>query len=127
MTRWNIPISLPITLESVLQALGERDWVKIANNTWFLRREDGEASVKLLLSDIIRLHRDGSYTLYANGLDMHATYRKLSELAPVEVFMQHGSLMYRPFGDPAGRPREFYDGIRVDRRGLPMEEAVLAA
>ena len=122
MTIRSIPFGVPITLESALQTLGDRDWVKIAHNTWFIKRQSGEVSVKLHLNEIIRIHPDGTYTLWARGFDTDATCRHLSDLAPVKVLPQQNAIMFRPIADLEGLHREFYDGIRIDRRGFPVLE-----
>lgn len=92
--------------------LGSHTQRRIKGNTWLVRKGD-DIALRFHSTDIITIHRDGTYTLDCAWNRSTTTKSRLCEFSPARVY-QKARVWY--IGDGI----EYYDGIRVDRAGKPI-------
>lgn len=85
---------------------------KLANNTYLLRG-DGVFTIRLHATDIVTIHKNGTYTLNSGGWITLTTKSRLNEHAPVSI-SQRGGVWYMADGSL------FYDGMTVGADGLDI-------
>lgn len=101
--------------------VGNREARTIGHNTTVHEITYGdvrEFSVRLHGNEIIRIHRDGTYTLKDGGWQTVTTKQRLNALGPVPVWQTKFQWYV---GGPNPEGTEFYSGIRVDRYGRVVE------
>jgi hypothetical protein len=88
----------------------------IANNTRiFARGED--FAVRLHDTDVVTIHRDGTYTLDSGGWLTVTTKERINRYSPAAVYSEKGVWVVYGSG---GRRFVFEDGMRVDADGDPI-------
>lgn len=98
--------------------LGKRDSKKLANNTYLHRvlfHESGRETlaVRLHNTDVVLIHKDGSYTLNSGGWRTVTTKDRINTYSPASVY-QSNNIWYVGNGDI------FTDGMKVDGDGKPL-------
>lgn len=63
---------------------------KLAGHTYLVRIDDDTYAVRLYSTDIVRIHRDGTYELNSGGYMTDTTKRRINEFAPVHVYARGG-------------------------------------
>ena len=91
---------------------------KLGNNTWLVRRGN-DFAIKLHYTDVVTIHQDGTYTLQTGGWHTVTTKARINEYAPCRVWQ-------KDFEWFVGDKHEFFDGMRVDATGQPVETTVAA-
>jgi len=95
-----------------------RGRVKVGNNTYLERTSLFSFTIVFHKTPIIEVLNDGSYVLRVGGHRTRSTKERLNSFSPAKVVQDKGKWFVIPFG----RERvSFYDGIRVDGAGIPIE------
>ncbi len=94
-------------------------------NTSLERRGLDAVAVRLYGTDVVTIHRDGTYTLRTGGYHTVTTKQRLNAYGPCRVYERRGVWYCRPNGTPQGQPSHweefpFVDGMRVDATGRPL-------
>ena len=82
-----------------------RETKKVGNNTYLIRIDPETIGVKLHNTIVVKIHKNGTYTLNSGGWRTVTTKSRINEFCPVKVVQKK----YEWFvGDEL-----FYDGIKV--------------
>lgn len=88
---------------------------KLGNNTYLRRLPNDDLAVTLHETDIIILHRDGTFTLDSGGWHTVTTKQRMNALTPARIWQEKGVWYMWPDKIP------FFDCIVVDANGKPVE------
>lgn len=103
-----------MTYGEALEALCDRLSVKVDHNT-HLRVIDGSTlAVRLYSTDVVLIHKNGTYTLNAGGYETVTTKDRINKYSPARVYAEKRVWWV---GRDAKRRVEFRDGIKVNARG----------
>lgn len=72
---------------------------------------------------VVRAHQDGTFTLNTGGWRTSTTKARINDFSPARVYQKKGVwyLRYALAEGDSGTSVRFYDGIRVDTHGVPVE------
>lgn len=104
-----------LTYEEAVATLKNRESKKLENNTYLHRIDADTLAVRLHATDVVLIHRDGSYTLNSGDWRTVTTKDRINGYSPASVYQTRfiwflGSV-------------EFVDGMRVDSSGAVISEA----
>jgi hypothetical protein len=98
---------------------------KLDHNTYLVRVDDDTFAVVLYSTQIILIHRDGTYTLNHGNWPTVTTKDRINRFSPARVAQEKKCwvLWWRngEDGSDNGELVEFYSGIKVDGKGRPVE------
>jgi len=86
--------------------------------THFERGTGGNFCLCYQGSRLVTYHPDNTFTLSTNGYKTKTTKSRLNEYGPAKVFAKKGIW----FIETPDGPVEFFDGIRVDAFGEPVDD-----
>lgn len=86
-------------------------------STHFTRGSDGDLHLVYHGTILVTYHQDNTFSLFAGGYRTKTTKNRLCEFGPVTVFQKDGEW----FLDSPEGPESFFDGIRVDSFGEPID------
>lgn len=96
------------------------DEKKIAHNTVLYEIDNDTFGIKYHKTTMIKIHRDGSYTLDTDGHAYYSSTRLRFKFTPAQVYQRKGEVRITS----NGREVDYEDGMRVDSFGdLILEEA----
>ncbi len=91
---------------------------KIDHNTFLIRLDADTYGVRLYATVILRIHRDGTYTLNAGGYRTVTTKDRINNFGPRCVASVKGEWVVWSRGDGSkDKTAPFVDGMRVDDTG----------
>lgn len=99
-----------------LMARGRNGMKKLGNNTYLEEIVPGTFGVRLHGTYVVRIHRDGTYTLNSGGWRTVTTKQRINEYSPAKLFQEK----HVWYVSADGRDVEFHDGFRVDANGQPI-------
>lgn len=107
-----------LTYAQVNEKLGKRDSRKVANNTYYQRRENGDIAMRLHETDIVTFHGDNTATFNSGGWRTVTTKERMSGVVNVSQRDRVWTI--------AGV--QFFDGITIDlNTGEPVNARDLSA
>lgn len=98
---------------------------RLAGNTILHQIDDDTYAVRLYNTDVVTIHRDGTWGLATGGYNTPTTKERIKRFSPARVF-SHDWTVYVQSGsgwDKSER-HELVDGIRVDENGNVVGVAV---
>jgi len=123
-----------MTYEKAAAELGIHDMKRIGNNTWLRRKDENTFAVRLHATDVVLIHRDGTYTLNTGGHGDFAGYRtvttkeRINGYSPARVYAIKGTWFLDGEMREVGKEGRmeiarvpFHDGIRVDAKGMVIK------
>lgn len=93
--------------------------LQVANRTKLRRLDEDTFAIKYWRTDVVLVHRNGTYTLNTDGHRTPTTLRRIVEFSPLHT-LRFESIKWRGnlyFYNGVGDTRLFHDGIRVDSEG----------
>lgn len=91
---------------------------RIAGNTILHRIDDDMYAIRLYNTDVVRIHRDGTWSLYTSSYTTVTTKERIGRYTPARVFQRDRKWYVQSgWGWEAENRHAFFDGIRVDERG----------
>jgi hypothetical protein len=91
---------------------------KLGNNTYLVER-DGDYAVRLHDTDVVTIHKDGTYTLDTGGWQTVTTKDRINAFSPARVWSDRG-VWYLGGNE---KKWAFEDGVRVDGEGKVVSGA----
>jgi hypothetical protein len=91
----------------------------LGNNTKLVKVDDDTFAVKLHHTNVVLIHRDGTYTLNSGGWRTVTTKDRINGYSPARVW-QKAHVWYVNGGD------RFFDGIRVNSAGTVLNPQLAA-
>lgn len=85
---------------------------KIANNTYLIRREDGDFAIRLHNTQVVIYHADGTVTLDSGGFQSPTTKDRMNTYSPFRVDSVKGTWTVSPKDNWTNVIR-YFDGIRI--------------
>lgn len=107
-----------MTYEDANRLLGTKDMKRVYNNTWLRRKDEDTVAVQLYSTDVVLIHRDGTYTLNSGGHRTVTTKTRINDYGPRCVCQRKSTWLVGP---DAGNLVEFRDGIRVNSEKKVIE------
>lgn len=99
----------------------------LENNTRLFRRGD-DFAIRLHSTDVVTIHRDGTYTLNSGGWQTVTTKARINAYSPACVGSVRGVWHLFDYSAIRGEPTAlFHDGIRVDGDGRPLAKTDAAS
>ena len=89
--------------------------------TCLVRGENGDIHLQYHQTRVVTFHDDNTFTLNSGGYLTSTTKRRINEYGPCHVYQRKGEWFIRTGKE---EDLEFYDGIRVDSFGDPVEESI---
>ncbi len=83
---------------------------KVANNTYLYQKNDDTLAVKLYATDVVLIHKDGTYTLNSGHYQTLTTKTRINDFSPANIY-QKKYVWY------VGDNIKFKDGIKIDQTG----------
>jgi hypothetical protein len=96
--------------------LGNRDSLRLGNNTYLVSRfspeeNDKHIAIRLHNTDIVKFYSNGRITLHTGGYQTVTTKERINQFIAGRVFQKNWNWFYdRPL---AGYPRQFVEGMDV--------------
>jgi len=84
----------------------------LENNTRLVLLDDGDYGIRLHNTIVVTIHVDGTYTLDSGNWKTVTTKDRINGYSPARLYQEKGDWY---IGD-----RDFFDGIRVDADGKPL-------
>lgn len=100
-----------MTFFEAQKIIKNRQTKKIKNNTYLVKIDEDTIGVRLHDTIIIKIHRNGAYTLNSNGWRTITTKQRINEYCPVHVHQKR----FRWYVGTEEHP--FFDGIIVKQIG----------
>lgn len=108
--------SLSAMMEGVAHAANPKPAIACYNVAHYTA-PNGDKVWRQRYTDIVTLHADGTATLDSGGWNTVTTKRKINEFSKARLY-QRRRVWYIDGRD--GKPVEFYDGIKIDADGFPI-------
>jgi cellulose biosynthesis protein BcsQ len=89
--------------------LGER-------STW-LEKDNDDYLIRYHATAIVRIHRNGLYTLQSGGWSSKTTKKRINDYSPARLFQRKQVWYLRVHVKGQQQEVEFYDGIIIDSNG----------
>lgn len=108
-----------MTYAQAINQLGNRDQKKIGNNTWLVKRNDGEVAIRLHATDILTFRPNGDVVVKTNGWTSVTTKARINEHLPRTaargIFQKAGAWFWTPLSHES-KPIEFreLDIVTID-------------
>lgn len=101
-----------MTFEQAAQlfASARKGYKPLENNTKLVKVDDNTFGVKLHATNVVLIHRDGTYTLNTGGWQTVTTKDRLNKYSPASVY-QKNRLWYVADG------HRFAEGMKIDAHG----------
>jgi hypothetical protein len=96
--------------EQALYLLNTRLSRRVGNNTHLLVIDGSTLAVRLHDTNIVLIHKDGSYTLFSGGYHSVTTKRRINEFCPKAGLHQRKGEWFVAGDVP------FYDGIKINQK-----------
>lgn len=92
---------------------------KVANNTYLY---PGVDSFRIVLhgTTVVRVNRDGTYTLNSGGYRTATTKERINCFSPAILFQKDWEWYVANRSCPCDRPVPFFDGMTVNRDGVAL-------
>jgi len=113
----------PKNFEQALAVLGNRDSVRLGNNTFlergrsYIAEQSGPLSIRLLNTEIVKFYPDGRVTLHTGGWRIVTTKDRINEFISGRVYQKNRRWFYVGH-TPEGaldweHPQEFAEGMEA--------------
>ena len=79
---------------------------KLAHETYLISVDEDTYGVRYHNTIVVKIHKDGSYTLNSGGYDTQTTYRRMREYSPARFARQKRGELYV-------NGTLFFDGVRI--------------
>lgn len=87
--------------------------------TYLVPGTDGDIHLRYHETNVVTFHPDNTFTLNTGGYKTQTTKQRISEFGPTPVFQRNGEWFIAGPKDYI----EFFDGIRVDSFGSPVDDS----
>jgi hypothetical protein len=109
-----------LNFEQATEKLGNKTSRKLENNTYLERLDNDTLGVRLHRTYVVKIHRDGTFTLDNGGWRTVTTKDRINSYAPVRLYQQK-HVWY--LGNGEGGTMPFERGMKVDGFGKPLTVA----
>lgn len=100
-----------MTFDDAKKIIKNRQTKKIKNNTYLVKIDEETIGVKLHATIVVKIHKNGAYTLNSDGWQTVTTKQRINEYCPIQVYQKR----FRWYVGTEEHP--FFDGIVVKEIG----------
>lgn len=114
-----------MTYNEATNKIGNRDSKKIGNNTYLVRRENGDLAVRLHNTDILTFRANGDVVVKTDGWTSVTTKARINEHLPMRGIFQKANVWYWTARGNEAKPVKFEENDVLSINGEIFRNGVV--